>query len=417
MFWYSVAIIWASWYADCVSCLLHANNVCRQLRDYSTIETNTNCSYNPDVGSTPRLIAKRYGYPFENHEVTTHDGYILNLHRVPGPRNTISKNGKKRTPIFIVHGLAANSAFSFMQGKKSIAFYLADSGFDVWSGNLRGNTYANKHINGTVSNAEYWDFGIEDIALNDLPASIDYIACQIGEKGNLIYIGHSMGTTVSYIYSTLMRKHAGENLKAIISMAPVAYMTNTQGLFKTLAPSTELLTGILKSNGIYYIGQFPFTFPVISDLCGKYPFINLCNLVTILAGGYSESQFQAEILPVFWSFYPSPISLGILQHFSQFSGGRFARRDYGPSGNMDRYGSDIPPEYDVSQIPVPVHLFVGQYDAIATLKDAEHLESKINSGSAVAKAKLYMFPYDHNNFYTAKISKPLFKTIVQIART
>lgn len=79
------------------------------------------------------------------------------------------------------------------------------------------------------------------MAIYDLPACIDLIANRTGEKGNLIYVGHSMGTTISYIYSTLKRDHALENLKAIISLAPVAYMGHIGGTFRLLAPSAPLL--------------------------------------------------------------------------------------------------------------------------------------------------------------------------------
>lgn len=39
-----------------------------------------------------------------------------------------------------------------------LAFILADNGFDVWLGNARGNHYANKHVNLSVNDEEYWDF-------------------------------------------------------------------------------------------------------------------------------------------------------------------------------------------------------------------------------------------------------------------
>lgn len=79
------------------------------------------------------------------------------------------------------------------------------------------------------------------MAIYDLPACIDFIATRTGEKGNLIYVGHSMGTTISYIYSTVKRKHAEDNVKAIISLAPVAYMKNVMGAFRLLAPLAPLV--------------------------------------------------------------------------------------------------------------------------------------------------------------------------------
>lgn len=43
--------------------------------------------------------------------------------------------------------------------KNVSAFFLADNGYDVWLGNLRGNAYSSKHVNRTVNNRDYWNFG------------------------------------------------------------------------------------------------------------------------------------------------------------------------------------------------------------------------------------------------------------------
>jgi len=55
----------------------------------------------------PELITK-YGFPVELHDVTTEDGYILTLHRIPHGRNE-SKIGNKPV-IFLQHGFLGSSA-------------------------------------------------------------------------------------------------------------------------------------------------------------------------------------------------------------------------------------------------------------------------------------------------------------------
>lgn len=49
------------------------------------------------------------GYPFELHYVTTEDGYILTMHRIP-PRNPIMSNIPNRRAVLIMHGLLGSSA-------------------------------------------------------------------------------------------------------------------------------------------------------------------------------------------------------------------------------------------------------------------------------------------------------------------
>lgn len=48
------------------------------------------------------------GYPVEAHDVVTSDGYILELHRIPGNNNRTDLQ-KKGRPVFIQHGLMDTS--------------------------------------------------------------------------------------------------------------------------------------------------------------------------------------------------------------------------------------------------------------------------------------------------------------------
>ena len=53
----------------------------------------------------PEIIVKR-GYPVEIHSVTTKDGYILELHRIPPP----TSRGNASRVVFLQHGLLHSSA-------------------------------------------------------------------------------------------------------------------------------------------------------------------------------------------------------------------------------------------------------------------------------------------------------------------
>ncbi len=49
------------------------------------------------------------------------------------------------------------------------------------------------------------------------------------------------------------------------------------------------------------------------------------------------------------------------------------RYDHGRLGNLLRYGSSEPPEYDLSKVRVPISLYVGKEDSFGTPADAEKL--------------------------------------------
>jgi hypothetical protein len=79
-------------------------------------------------------------------------------------------------------------------------------------------------------------------------------------------------------------------------------------------------------------------------------------------------------MPVITGHYPAGTSLMNFRHFEQYyHTGKFAKFDWGPEINMKKYNQTTPPIYNVSNIDVPVHLFVGRYDRLATVKDATKL--------------------------------------------
>ena len=51
-------------------------------------------SQSPDVNLNFTQIIQRHGYPVETHEVTTSDGYILTMFRIPYERNSTKPGGK-----------------------------------------------------------------------------------------------------------------------------------------------------------------------------------------------------------------------------------------------------------------------------------------------------------------------------------
>ena len=117
----------------------------------------------------------------------------------------------------------------------------------------------------------------------------------------------------------------------------------------------------------------------------------------------------AKVVTNYLSHMPSGASLRQIVHYAQFfrNGGRFSRYaktynlpkkiflqkqfeiryDHGRLGNLLRYGSSEPPEYDLSKVRVPISLYVGKEDSFGTPADAEKLviENRNNHDSAHPK--------------------------------
>ena len=95
------------------------------------------------------LIQNR-GYPAERHLVTTDDGYVLELHRIPNAG---------RRPVLLQHGVFESSAqWLISPSYRSLAFLLADRGYDVWMSNHRGSTYGLRHVSLDPAEGAFWEF-------------------------------------------------------------------------------------------------------------------------------------------------------------------------------------------------------------------------------------------------------------------
>lgn len=99
-----------------------------------------------------------------------------------------------------------------------------DNDYDVWLGNVRGNRYGRRHKWMTPDDRKFWDFSIDDIALNDIPAQLNFIKNNTEPENKIIYVGHSMGTTVAFMYAIDRKEEAEKNLLTIIALSPSAYL-------------------------------------------------------------------------------------------------------------------------------------------------------------------------------------------------
>lgn len=97
------------------------------------------------------------------------------------------------------------------------AYDLVDAGFDVWLGNNRGNKYSHQHVyldpEGPEDKFKFFDFTYEEIGVNDVSATVDYILKETNTK-QLHYIGHSQGGTIFFALNSLRPEYNGKFLTA-----------------------------------------------------------------------------------------------------------------------------------------------------------------------------------------------------------
>jgi lysosomal acid lipase/cholesteryl ester hydrolase len=97
---------------------------------------------------------------------------------------------------------------------------LADVGYDVWLGNMRGNKYGLEHERLNANDEAFWDFSFDEMSNFDLTSMIDY-ALNITNEKQLIYIGHSQGTMIQFAQLS-KNQDLSSKIKLFIALGPVA---------------------------------------------------------------------------------------------------------------------------------------------------------------------------------------------------
>lgn len=135
-------------------------------------------------------ICAENGFSYEEHRITTKDGYILTQFRIPGQ---IGDTTTVKPPVFFQHGILDSANCWIMNyAEVAPAFVAARAGYDVWLGNSRGNTYSCEHVSYDPwkNEKKFWDFDWGNMGVYDIPASLDYITALTGHQ-KVAYIGHS----------------------------------------------------------------------------------------------------------------------------------------------------------------------------------------------------------------------------------
>lgn len=340
---------------------------------------------NEDVHlSVDRLIVK-YGYPLEEHQVVTEDGYLLTMFRIPG----------LGSPVLLMHGLTGSADDFVLAGPEGgLAYLLADEGYDVWLGNARGNKYSRHHEHLKPSDGLFWDFSWHEIGLYDLPGMIDYMLNRTGNE-KVIYIGHSQGTTSFFVMASLKPEYNNKTA-LMIALSPVAFMTNVKSpLVRLLAPGGAFLHSILNNIGVQELFPDNVVLRTMKRLmCGHSAVAQImCTNTMFLFGGVSFAHVNVTNLPVILSHLPAGAATKQLAHYGQgVVSTDFRQFDYGARVNLEKYGVKVPPSYPLHRVKTHVSLLYSSADWMAQPGDVHRLNSNLPN------VDIYQLPDDFNHF-------------------
>ena len=321
--------------------------------------------------------ARARGLTCADENVTTADGYVLQVHRVAmaGGRFDGGDGGSTGPPrvALLQHGLVdSGETWVANYGNESLAYQLASRGWVVYLANSRGRPPF-WHATLSPDDDAFWAFSWDEMAVLDLPATVDHALRATG-AASLSYAGHSQGTTL-----------------AMVGMGEVPALAAKIDVAALLAP-----VGILRHGGL---ANFTALWRASRWLCDELPETCdmslwdaihhaapvLCNAVTYpgcvdllcdFAGCQSHGGYNRSVLVdvVFAGSYFAGTSYRNLEHYDQMeriNETALRKFDFGnATANVAAYGTPSPPAYDLSKFRGRAAAFVGTADRMVHEEDA-----------------------------------------------
>ncbi|KAJ3006064.1 cholesterol esterase [Thoreauomyces humboldtii] len=349
------------WYAPCAFCL--------------------NPSIQRTVADILPMFSSFRGFPFQHHYVTSKDGYILALHRIPYSRRDHDEKKRERAqarrdglrhaprhapsnrPVVLLwHGFLMCSEVWVCtpDPKLSLAYTLADAGYDVWLGNTRGNKYSCKHRNLKPTEEAFWDFSMDHLALYDLPDAVDYILKVTGVP-SLSYIGFSQGTAQGFS-SLSINPRLNKRVNLFVALAPAAkpmgLENKTLGTVLNLSPEIIFLLFGKKS----LLAMALFWQSILSPLSFAW---------MIDAAIYFLFKWSADMIDhknvVYQHLYSYTSVKCVVHWFQIIRNGRFQMYDESPTLLPHSASGHVVPKFPTEHIQTPIALFYGGKDTLADM--------------------------------------------------
>ncbi|KAG8135376.1 hypothetical protein E2320_008408 [Naja naja] len=282
---------------------------------------------NPQEFMTIPQIIHYWGYSSEEYEVLTDDGYYLN---------------------------------------NSLGFFLSDAGYDVWIINIRGTTWSRRHQKFSIDQQEFWEFSFHEMAIYDIPATIAFIL-QKTKQNRLYYFG--------FIAFSLL-PHLTQKVNLFLCFTPAYTLRGITGLPKVLGKIPAGLRKLIWGKKEYYLLSNKLK-AFLAYGCSHAIFDKLCLQGIFFMGGYNAKNLNTSRADVYVGIFPDFTSVKTLSHWGQVIYSKeFKYFDHGKK-NKAVYNRTTPPFYKIEDVIIPVAVWSGGRDIVATKKDVELLTSRI----------------------------------------
>ncbi|XP_044254645.1 gastric triacylglycerol lipase-like [Tribolium madens] len=326
----------------------------------------------PNQNARISKMVTTYGYPLETYKVTTDDGYLLDLFRIPHGIQNKNQHDSQRPAVLLMHGFLS-CCEDFVAGGPSqgLAFYLADKGYDVYLGNSRGSPYGQQHTSlDPHKDAAFWRFSFHEIGVADMAAIIDQVV-SISQQNKIHYVGHMEGATVFYILAS-QKKGYNNKIEKMASLGPIAYLKKApHQILKKIAENYKSKSWVIKNVGMSTFNPSSELTSEAQNQCSNLEQKEqICRNDYFLFNGYNSKNFNETTIQDVVSRRPCLGSVRQVLHLAQMKdSGRF--ESYTFPEKTDSY------EYDLSQVSAPVAIFYTPEDALSHVDDVDALAKQL----------------------------------------
>ena len=332
-----------------------------------------------DASKSAQEIVTDNGFLYEEHTVTTEDGYILQVWRIPG------KSGEApsaKPPVLMQHGIL-DSANCWLMNYAEVApaFVAAEAGYDVWLGNTRGNTYsdANTDLDPNKDEKKFYDFSW-DVMGRDVVAVQDYMLTQTGQE-KIAYIGHSQGTTEMFYALAKDEQSYADKMSLFVALAPVTKIShNKDPLINFITTFYNEVADIASVLGIHQLlSRSWITSTACKVVCEPLP--EFCELLSKFFVSNETDLDDDDRFAVYMGHEPNGASVKAMLHYAQnMREDRFQEfsDDYTDFFNRkEKRTTDLIPLESISEVPIAI--FTGTQDPLADLTDSRWLRDTLSA--------------------------------------
>nr|GMD85326.1 triacylglycerol lipase 2-like [Ipomoea batatas] len=312
-------------------------------------------AFDDDGDGICKSMVESQGYTCQEHKVTTEDGYILSLQRIPVG---ISGNKATKPPVLLQHGL-------FM---------------------------------------DYWEWSWDELVAYDLPATLQYVHDQTGQ--NMHYVGHSLGTLIAF--SALSEHKLLNLLRSAALLSPIAYLAQLRSSIAKFAANAHIAEALYKTGMREFDPREEAAINVLEDICKKTN-NNCSDLMSSFTG--PNCCVNSSRTVILLEHEPQSTATKNLIHIAQMvREGSITMYDYGSENeNNKHYGQSSPPAYAMANIPddFPLFLSYGGQDYLSDVNDVKILLDQLHNHNGDKLLVKFIEDYAHADFVFGVNAKQL----------